>query len=240
MRRALAALAMALWPASLAALAAENRHVTLPVTRDTWVSAVGAERDGNNGASPRLKLKGIQEFSLLDADFSTVKARRIERAVLRLHMASDEKLGRVTVSTISAPWEEGAGTNYAKLPGAACFRLPGVSPDITEVILGNGGSIWKFADASDPDADGWQSIPVDPTLIQARLDGRSHGFAIIDDVGNEWTRDGDAFHWRLFPNRFFHSKDQNASVAPRFEIWLADGSPVGGPQVANSSAAYRA
>ena len=208
------------------ALGAESGPVIVPVTRDTWVSAVGTEREGNNGASPRLKFKGIQEFSLVDGDFSALKGRRIQRAVLRLHKASEERLWRVTVSTISAPWEEGTGTNYAKVPGAACFRLPGVKPDITAVILGNGGSIWRFADASDPDADGWQSIPVDPAVIQARIDGRSHGFAVIDDVGNEWTRQGDAFHWRPFPNRFFHSKDQNASVAPRFEIWVADGEPV--------------
>ncbi len=211
--------------APLAALRAESMKVTVPVTRDTWVSAVGAERDGNNGASTRLKLKGIQEFSLVDGDFSALRGRRIERAVLRLHLASEERLWRVTVSTISAPWEEGTGTNYAKVPGAACFRLPGAKPDITAVILGNGGSIWRFADASDPDAGGWQSIPIDPAVIQARLDGRSHGFALLDDVGNEWTRQGDAFHWRSFPNRFFYSKDQNASVAPRFEVWVADGKP---------------
>ena len=226
MRHTLVAITVALRLASLGALAAESGQVTVPVTRDTWVSAVGTEREGNNGASSRLKFKGIQEFSLVDGDFSALQGRRIERAVLRLHMASQERLGRVTVSTVSAPWEEGTGKNYAQVSGAACFRLPGISPDITEVILGNGGSIWRFADASDPDADGWQSVPIDPAVIQARMDGRSHGFAVIDDVGDAWTRDGDAFRWRLFSNRFFHSKDQNASVAPRFEIWLADGEPL--------------
>lgn len=213
-----------------AAFGAESGPVIVPVTRDTWVSAVGKERLGNNGASSRLKFKGIQEFSLLDGDFSAFKGRRIARAALRLHQASQEKLGRVTVSTVSAPWEEGTGTNYAKIPGAACFQLPGASPDITAVILGNGGSIWRFADASPPDREGWQSIPIDPAVIQARIDGRSHGFAVIDDVGSEWTRQGDAFHWRLFPNRFFYSKDQNASVAPRFEIWVAQGEPAAVPR----------
>ena len=207
-----------------------GRHVTIPVTRDTWVSAVGDEQGGNNGASSRLKFKGIQEFSLVDGDFSALKGRRVERAVLRLHQASEERLWRVTVSTISIPWEEGTGTDYSKLPKAACFRLPGAVPDITAVILGNGGSIWKFADASDPDAAGWQSIPIDPAVIQARLDGSSHGFLVIDDVGNEWTRQGDAFQWRPFPNRFFHSKDQNAAVAPRFEVWVTDGAPVAVPR----------
>ena len=68
------ALAMLLAPA---ALPAESGPVVVPVSRDTWVSAVGAEREGNNGASPRLKLKGIQEFSLVDGDFSALKGRRI-------------------------------------------------------------------------------------------------------------------------------------------------------------------
>jgi hypothetical protein len=206
-------------------LRAESTRVIVPVTRDAWVSSVGTERIGNNGAAARLKFKGIQEFSLVDGDFSALKGRPIERAVLRLHQATAEKLGRVTVSTISVPWEEGMGANYAKVPGAACFQLPGTSPDITAVILGNGGSIWRFADATAPDSDGWQSIPIDRAVIEARLVGRSYGFAVMDDVGNEWTREGDAFHWRPFPNRFFYSKEQNAEVAPRFEIWVTDGPP---------------
>jgi hypothetical protein len=225
----LAALIAALLPAPPAAPGGESRHVTVPVTRDTWVSSVGEEQEGNNGASTRLKFKGIQEFSLVDGDFFPLRGRRIERAVLRLHRASAERLGRVTVSTIAIPWQEGTGTDYARVPGAACFRLPGAVPDITAVILGNGGSMWRFADASEPDTDGWQSIPIDPAVIQARLDGRSHGFAVIDDVGNEWTRQGDAFRWRPFPNRFFHSRDQNASVAPRFEVWVTDGAPLAVP-----------
>jgi hypothetical protein len=223
---ALEAFLWAVLPAIQPTRPAQSGAVVVPVTRDTWVSEIGAEREGNNGASPRLKLKGIQEFSLVDGDFSALKGRRIERAVLRLHQASWERLWRVTVSTVSAPWEEGTGSGYARLPGAACFRLPGVRPDITEVILGNGGSIWRFADASPPDEAGWQSIPIDPVLIQARIDGRSQGFAVVDDVGNEWARQGDAFQWRWFPNRYFHSKDQNAAVAPRFEVWATDGQPV--------------
>ena len=44
--------------------------VRLDVTRDTWVSEVGQEADGNNGSAPRLKLKSIQEMSLVDIDAS--------------------------------------------------------------------------------------------------------------------------------------------------------------------------
>ncbi|MFM8221656.1 MAG: hypothetical protein ACKOJF_22325, partial [Planctomycetaceae bacterium] len=42
----------------------------LPVTRDTWLSNVGAEARGSNGGADRLKLKTYQEFSLVDCDFT--------------------------------------------------------------------------------------------------------------------------------------------------------------------------
>jgi hypothetical protein len=205
---------------------ASAEEIRLPVTRDTWVSAVGAERLGNNGASPRLKLKGIQEFTLLDADCAPLRGKRILRASLHVRQAGEEKLGRVTVSTLAAPWVEGGGVNYAIEAGAACFALPGVTPDITSVILGNGGSSWGWGDASAPDAGGWQRIPVDPRVLQARAEGRSEGFAVLDDVGSEYTRDGDRIDWRLMPNRFFYSRDQNAASAPFFTVEVSGDPPV--------------
>ena len=217
-----------------------GRHVTIPVTRDTWVSAVGDEQGGNNGASSRLKFKGIQEFSLVDGDFSALKGRRIERAVLRLHQASEERLWRVTVSTISVPWEEGTGTNYAKLPKAACFRLPGAVPDITAVILGNGGSIWRFADASDPDAGGWQSIPIDPAVIQARLDGRSHGFARDRRRGQRVDPPGRCFSLAAVPQPFLPLQGPERLGGPAVR-GLGDGRRAGGgAPLARSATARRA
>lgn len=123
------------------------------------------------------------------------------KAALHLCAASPEWLGRVTgLGTVAAPWEEGTGTNYAKVAGAACFELPGTSPDITAVILGQGGSLWRFADATPADAEAAPGRPSRSIRKQsrARLDGRSHGFCVSDDVGNEWSRDGDKFTWRLF------------------------------------------
>ena len=38
------------------------------VSRDLWISAYSKEVEGNNGGSHRLKLKGIQEFFLIDFD----------------------------------------------------------------------------------------------------------------------------------------------------------------------------
>src|SRR5271166_5832094 len=49
----------------------------LEVTRDTWVSEVGHEADGNNGGAPRLKFKSIQEMTLIDVDPGPLRGRVI-------------------------------------------------------------------------------------------------------------------------------------------------------------------
>ena len=54
------------------------RGLRLDVTRDAWISDVGPEADGNNGGAPRLKLKSIQEMSLVDIDARA--ARRAGRS----------------------------------------------------------------------------------------------------------------------------------------------------------------
>ena len=56
--------------------------------------------------------------------------------------------------------------------------------------------------------------------IAARVAGISHGFLAFDDTGSEWTRNGETFTFRLFPNRFVYSRDQNRASAPYFTIEL--------------------
>ena len=77
-----------------------------------------------------------------------------------------------------------------------------------------------MADAPPPDADGWQPIPVDPRVVAARVAGISHGFLLFDDTGTEWTKTGEKFDLRVFPNRFVYSREQNRSSAPYFTIEL--------------------
>src|SRR5947199_8573722 len=100
--------------------ASAAQPVKLPVTRDAWVSAFPSEQEGNNGASPRLKFKGIQEFSLLDFDSTSLRGKKVTRAELWLHLESkDAPLGRMTVSTVASDWEEGTGSGYTKGTGAS-------------------------------------------------------------------------------------------------------------------------
>ena len=98
-------------------------------------------------------------------------------------------------------------------------------------MLGNGGTIWRMADASPPDTDAWQYVPVDPRIVACRLAGIGHGFLFFDDTGSEWTRDGETFRFRLYPNRFVYSREQNRASAPYFTIELGpeDHRPPGAP-----------
>jgi len=198
----------------------------LDVTRDAWVSEVGREADGNNGGAPRLKLKSIQEMTLVDIDARPLRGKTIQSAVLHLKKAGDEPVKRVTTSGVGAEWFEGTGSGYAIQPGGATFRhrrhpdLPWSigGGDLTHVVLGNGGTSWRMADATPPDPDGWQQVPVDPRVVATRVAGLSHGFLVFDDTGSEWTRAGETFTLRLFPNRFIYSREQNRSSAPYFTV----------------------
>ena len=207
--------------------------VRLPVVRDLWISSASGEEEGNNGGTPKLKLKGYQEFSLVDFDVSQLKGKKIVKATLHVKLASDERLYRVGVSTITAPWNEGSGSGYEKIEGASSFRWraypdhPWIDchettfsteySDITSVIFGEGGSIWRNSDATDP-VDGWQTIDVAPEIVVARFTGLSEGFVLFDDTGTEVVQEGDNTLIRLFPNRFIYSHDQNRASEPYLEV----------------------
>ncbi len=212
------------------AIVQAEQSIRLDIIRDAWVSAVGAERDGNNGAATRLKTKGIQELSLLDFDPSPLRGRVIRAATLHLNSASKDFLRRATVSSIATQWVEGTGNGYAVQPGSVSFNFaeqskrPWAWPgsDITAVIAGEGGTVWGFADATAPDADGWQTLAIAPAVLGARVAGISHGLALIDDVGSEYQRDGDHFTYKLLLNRFHYSRDQNRRVAPYLTVTLGE------------------
>ena len=211
----------------------------LPITRDTWFSCVGNEANCNTGGAAKLKFKSFQEMSLLDFDPAPLKGRVIRRAALHLRAASSDYLKRVTVSTFAADWVEGAAATYAQQPGSSCFRMqrypdvPWAFPgsDLTAVMLGQGGTFWRMADAAPPDKNGWQQIPVDPAVIAARAVGVSYGLLVFDDTGSEWTRQGEQFKPLHMPNRFAFSREAGAEKAPYLTVELgsADKEPPAAP-----------
>ena len=217
--------------ALLAASLQAAEALRVETSRDLWISSYPSEQEGNNGGSPKLKLKGTQEFFLIDFDATKFRGKRVVRATLHLHLEAAPVLGRTTVSTVSQEWVEGKGTGYAKVPGATSFRWArtgeerwgGDGQNVTSVTLGLSGSTWGFGDSTPPDANRWQVIPIEPAVVQARVDGRSHGFFVMDDVGSEYQRDGDQFTYASFPNRYVASREGKKGTAPFFTLWLEDG-----------------
>ncbi len=218
---------------------AADDGLRLPVTRDTWLSNVGPEGEGNNGGASQLKLKSNQEMSLIDIDPIPLKGHVIASATLHVHLSGGEVLRRVTVGSFAAAWTEGTATGYASQPGSSTFNhrqhpdVPWAYPgsDLTAVMLGSGGTIWGMAEASPPDAEHWQAIAVEPDIISARVAGISEGFILFDDTGSEWTRNGERFTPRHMPNRFIHSRESGAGTAPYLTVRLgeADDRPPAAP-----------
>ncbi len=212
----------------LATSGADESRLRLPVVRDTWFSAVDHEADCNLGGAARLKLKSIQEMSLVDLDPTPLVGRVVRRAALHVRVSGEEVLKRVTVGTFASPWVEGTAESYQPQVGSSTFRrqrhpdVPWAEPgsDLTAVVLGRGGSLWASADASPPDEQRWQVIPVDPRIVAARIAGVSEGFFLFDDTGTEWTRKGEEFTMRLFPNRFIHSRQSRRDSVPYFTVEL--------------------
>ncbi len=200
------------------------------VTRDTWLSAVGAEANGSNGGSPRLKLKSIQELSIVDFDTDKWIGREILEAQLFLKVASDEPIERVTVSTITSQWVEGDATGYEITDGVSTFasrihaKAGWRGPDVTSVCIGNGGSFYASNDALEASdrqlatGDGWVQIAVPEKVLRARCVGLSYGLVLMDDTGSTWKRDGEAFEYKLFPNRYVFSRNSNSQSAPYIMI----------------------
>jgi len=75
-------------------------------------------------------------------------------------------------------------------------------------------------------------VAVDPSVIGARVAGVSYGLFVFDDTGSEWTRQGEQFTFRHFPNRFFYSRHAGADSAPYLTVELGepDRTPPATPQ----------
>jgi hypothetical protein len=207
----------------------KGKPVTVKITRDTWISQMGQEATGNMGGSSQLKLKGQQEYSIFDVDVSQLKGKIITGGLWHVHSATpkDAPMLRVTVSTLASDWVEGTSQSYKPQQGSACYKqaalgrsdwtYPGSS--FIDAAYGRSHTIWRFAEATAPDADGWQRIAVDADVIAARVAGLSHGFAVYDDVGNVWSYKDNKFEFTYHPNRFIHSREQSG-FAHYLQVWV--------------------
>ena len=204
-----------------------GKPMRLAVTRDNWTATVRDEQYGNNGGSSRLKLKGQQEHVLFDVDPAPLKGKIVTGALWHVRSASPQApLMRVTVSSLASPWAEGTSSRYRRQEGSSCFTQAELGKrhwaysgsTLMDVAFGRGHTIWRFAEATAPDAKGWQAVAVSPDVVAARVAGVSEGFAAYDDVGSIWSYTGNKFTYTYFPNRFVHGRESRGSE-PWLEVW---------------------
>lgn len=198
--------------------------IKVPCTADVWISSTGKERDCNMGAAKRIKLKGYQEYGLLNFDVAALKGKKVTKAFLHIAPAEGRKnapeargtdLRWFSLSTISSPWKEGQGTNYTlDYDGeGACFNYAEFDAKAWsyagsknwDVILGNGQTLRSDVDAGDP-KDGWFAIPVDLRLVHALVSGTTHGLLLMD---------GSVF---ISTNAFIHSRESEAGKGPYLSV----------------------
>ena len=218
---------------------AAGDEVRLPVSRDSRISSVDSEARVSPGGSGRLKVKSYQEFSLFDVDPNPIVGRVVERATLHVRNVGEPPPTRMTVGSIASQWVEGTTTGDDPERGASSFAfrknldVPWTRSggDLSEVILGRGGSIWRSAEATPPDAQGWQTLAVEPSVVAARVAGVSGGFVLFDDEGTQWRRDGEEFKTFPFPNRYVASREGGKASAPYLVVTLGakDEQPPGAP-----------
>jgi hypothetical protein len=208
----------------------EGQPVRIEVTRDANISSVGNEREGNSGRSSTLKTKSQQEFVILDFDPTAVSGRIIKGAELHLMSFEKDPQRRLTVSTLANEWTEGVGNGYSIEPNGVSCNWAKQKPtpwtyngsDILSAMCGLGNTMWRFADCSPRDTDGWQRIAIEPSIVSARVAGISRGFVVYDDVGSEYRKDGDRLIFRRLINRYFKSREANKEERPFFTIYLGD------------------
>jgi lysophospholipase L1-like esterase len=208
--------------------------IRIPITRDTWFSGVGKEGDGNNGGSQRLKFKSIQEFPVMDFDPAPLRGKTVRRAFLHVRATENSRLQRITLSTFGADWVEGTGSSYAVQTGSSTFnhrKHPDVpwtflGSTVNWVMLGEGGTFWRMSDASPPDADGWQVIPVERSIIAARVAGMSYGLLVFDDTGTERPKPTEKETFARFPNRYIYSREAGKDRAPYLTVELGESDAV--------------
>lgn len=196
---------------------AQPAETRLACVADTNMSSHVSEVDLNFGASPRIRLKGIEMMMLAKFDASAIRGWRVQSAEIRLHAAGPHRLRTMGVSTVAVDWVEGTGTG-TRVPGGSTFtwaefgkrRWAGRQSDFTDVALTEMGTQVHYTDLKPLD-DGWFAISVPPDLVHALADGRTFGFAITDEKG------------QTYANNDVHAREQSG-FAP---YMLVRGTPSG-------------
>ena len=166
---------------------------TFTATDNCHVSEYRTEQQMNAGnRAARGKIKGAQEFVLVDFDLSAIRGMTVTRARLRIADAGADLI-RVGLSTVAAPWKGGLNSRFAKVTDDGATWSAARAPDtpwawrgssLAHVTNGLGGSRSCIARATKK--GGWYEIEVAPRVVEAAAGGDQHGFCISEHDG--WRR----------------------------------------------------
>lgn len=154
--------------------AAKTEPVRLSAVQDNSIVMVDKEWSLNAGASGRIRIKGNQHVVAMSFDLSAIRGKRIKRAELVCHAAS-ETISAVSISTIAAPWQEmtssglTAGIEGVNGWGYAGARFPAV-------VVGNAFTQVHQAKSNLRDGLYHWEIPAD--MVHAMSTGTAFGLAI--------------------------------------------------------------
>jgi len=205
----------------------------LAVTADTSISCYETERDLNAGGSPRIKLKGAENYIFLDFDRVPLAGKKVVAATLHIRgTASNMMVRKVGVSTVAVPWGEGA-QDYGKAgPAESTFFSPGAEGakgwtgpglDFTYAAFGRAGTLWNSVYAA-REKDEWYSIKLDPRYLEACVAGLSFGLALSDDCGQNMNIAPELPGALNRSNNYFFSREQS-SDAPYIEVETSSAAP---------------
>ena len=101
--------------------APSSEPLRLPCIADTMLSMTGSEEQLNHGGRSNLRLKGIEDLTLMDFDVAPLKGRIVEEARLFVFPTGAHKLRNIGISTIGVPWKEGTNSGKPAQPGECSF-----------------------------------------------------------------------------------------------------------------------
>lgn len=148
--------------------------VRCPGAQDNSIVMVDGEWSMNAGASGRIRIKGNQHIVAMSFDLAAVQGKKIKRAELICHAAS-ETISGVTISTIATPWNEMTSTGQtAGIKGIDGWGYPGAR--FPAVTGGNAFTlVHQTASELQDGAYHWE-VPAD--MIHAMTCGVAFGLAI--------------------------------------------------------------
>lgn len=154
--------------------------VRLPAVKDNSIVMVDGEWSENAGSSGRIRIKGNQHIVAMSFDLSSIQGKRIKRAELVCHAAS-ETISGVTISTVATPWDEMMSTGLtAGRNGVDGWGYPGAR--FPAVAGGNAFTLVHQTVSELQDGAYHWSVPTD--MLHAMASGVAFGLAIHEHAAD--------------------------------------------------------